>query len=638
VNEAEQIKLKISDLTARFHKAEQAVATKHQKIKLIDKFDRGDIWKDESLPPWIPTPVINDVRYTRTLKRANLASAIPMAHFTAREQKYAEKMEKLQRAYEHVWTTEKVPRVIRRCIDRSLLHGISIAVVYTDDTYVGGTYVGENSPENALYQGKICVKRYPITSFYLDPDAFYMYDAKYAVCVENMALSTVKNNKKFRQYVEKNGNLEKFKALNHDVLAATDTETGQVLDRENGPGKQGQNVLGDENVTVHIHYERFLNDDGRWQLNKYYYIPGMDFFLYVEEDEQPSVYPFAVLYDEEEENDFLGTSTAEGIIDNSKIINRTAMIASVIGVLHQNPQKVVSRESGINAQDLARTGTLPGKVWTANGDPTKAIHHNEPPDIPKGLFDLQDRMSQNLKEFVGINEAYTGQSVGSLTTSTGVNALIERATIRDKDKMIQIDDFVEQISNLIILNILYKWKDKRPIVTKGANGKPVYEEYEPFDKTTIDNLDWICKADTYSVAPTTQALRKQAADNLMNMQGQFQFDPPIITPEEWLRMQDFDQKDQILQRMTSDRQRMEAQKALDSAQKMVQIADVIRQNIAQGMSQEQALQAAQEAAQQLLDQDAKADRKNGRQRDAAKSNGPVGTTGATAMQAMAKGY
>jgi hypothetical protein len=56
------------------------------------------------------------------------------------------------------------------------------------------------------------------------------------------------------------------------------------------------------------------------------------------------------------------------------------------------------------------------------------------------------------------------------------------------------------------------------------------------------------------------------------------------------------------------------------------------------MSQEQALQAAQEAAQQLLDQDAKADRKNGRQRDAAKSNGPVGTTGATAMQAMAKGY
>jgi len=629
----EEIKMKVSDMMARFRRAEQAVAHKHQKWKLIDMFDRGEIWKDVPLPPWIPTPVANWIRFIRTTKRANLASNIPSAHFTAIEPEYAEVIEKIQRAYNHVWKVEKVPRVIRRCIDRALLQGISIATVYTDDTYVGGTYVGKDSPKNRLYQGKICVKRYPVTSFYIDPDAFTLDDAKYITTVEGtFHINTVKNNKKFKKFAGK-----KLEELKTDHIGATDTETGEVFDRENGPGKTGQSVLGDEMVTVHAHWERFLNDDGRWQLNLYYYIPGTDFILYAVEDYKPSVYPFAILYDEEEENDFYGSSTAESEIENVKVINRVGQTAAVIGTLHQNPQKVVSRESGINAQDLARTGTMPGKVWTANGDPAKAIHIAKPPEIPNGLFEVEDRLVAGLKDRIGINEAYVGASVGSLTTSTGVNALIERATVRDKDKMIQIDDFVEQISNLIVLNIIHNWKDKRPIVVDGPKGKPEYDEWEPLDQTTIDNLQWVCKSDIYAVAPTTQALRKQQANEIMTLQGQFNFNPPLITPEEWLRFQDFDMKDEILRRMAEDRRRMQAEEALRKAEMLVQIADIIRQSIAQGMPREQVLQIATQTVQQILDQEQKDDLKNGRRRDAAKVNGPQGTTGAAAMMAMARG-
>lgn len=623
----------VQKYTIRFRKAQQAVVPKHGLWSKLDIFDRGDQWKDTALPPWVPKPVSNWIRFVRTIKRANLASAIPSAHYTAKDSQYAPEMELLQRAYEHVWQTEKVPRVIRRSIDRSIVQGTAIACVYSDEAYVGGTYVKENSPKNALFHGKICVKRFPNANFFPDPDASSLEDCKYIETTEdNVPLAAVKANKKFREYAG-----EKLTNLTTSMLSTDIDENGRIYRRDIDPGENGQNPIGDETVTIHTHWERYINENGAWQLDISYYLSGADFLLYRVENVKPGVYSFAVLYDEEEEQDFWGTSTAMDLFENQKIVNRVGQTAAIIGVLHQNPQKVVSRESGINAQDLARTGTMPGKVWTANGDPSQAIHSIEPPEIPKGLFDLDDRISAGIKERAGINEAYTGQSVGSLTTSTGVNALIERATIRDKDKMIQIDAFVEQISDLIILHIMYKWKQRRPITTIQPDGQPSYDIFEPLTDDVIKNLEWIGRSDVYAKSPTTQALRKQQADNLLSIQGQYQFDPPVIIPEEWIRFQDFDMKEEILRRMKKDRERMEREKAVNMAQMLTQLSDVISQHKAQGLAPQEVQKVALQAAEEMLKLQKQTEQGGGKQRDAAKTNGPQGTTGQLAMAAMSRG-
>jgi hypothetical protein len=142
-----------------------------------------------------------------------------------------------------------------------------------------------------------------------------------------------------------------------------------------------------------------------------------------------------------------------------------------------------------------------------------------------------------------------------------VNALIERATIRDKDKMIQVDQFVEDISNLILQFILRKWKDKRPLAITQPDGSTEHSMYEPIPEDIANNLQWLMRCDTYAVAPMTQALKKQQADNQMQMQGQFNFQPAIITPQEWITKQDYDDKDQILARMKKDAEILAKQQA-----------------------------------------------------------------------------
>lgn len=626
----------VNIMTQRFRKAEEAVYKKQQLWKELDTFDRGEQWKNVSIAPWIPKPVTNYIRYIRTLKRANLASSIGKANFIPVNPQFSEATNKLQKAYDHVWETENVQRILRKSLDRGLLQGTSIVYVYNDDSYVGGTYREPFDPTNQLYSGKIQVKNIPIANFFPDPDAYELDKCKYIEVTEILTLAEIKNNPEFVRYCEEQGTLKKLKELKNDSLGISDSEAGTIFDRDTSPLANGLRVKGDEMVTLHHHWERKYTEDGKWQLDCTYYIKDIDFVLLKRVDMQPNAYPFAMYLDEEEENSLWGTSIIMDIFENQKIINKISQVASIIGVLHQNPQKIVSRESGINAADLAKTGTLPGKVWTTNADPQNSIHTIQPPEIPRGLFELEDRLKNDIREIVGVNEAYTGNSVGSLTTSTGVNSLIERATIRDKDKMVQIDKFVEDVSNLIVLTILYTWKDERPMMSTAPDGNPQFEQFQPFDDWTAENIEWRVRSDVYAKAPVTQASKRQQADQLMQMQGQFQFNPPLITPEEWVQFQDFDMKEDILRRMEEDRVKLEQQQAQDLVSKITELSMFVSQLQAQGAPPEQIQGMVYQQAQELLGQDQ--EQGTGQMPTAPNEpQAPQGMTGQMAMANMARG-
>lgn len=614
----------------RFQKAENAMGELHRLWKTLDLFDRGKQWDNVKIPVWIPKPITNLIRYIRTTKRANLAQNIPQAEFVPMTPLDAPLVRQLQKAYDHVWDEQKVPMTVRKCIDRGLLYGTSIAYVYAEEN-IRGKYFGDNHPSNQLYRYDIKVKRINNANFYIDPTAYTLQEAKWITITENLALSDVKNNPIFREYAgEKLKNLT-YADIQRDSNAAGDifhrsvTKTGQSLEHE----------TGDEMVTLHIHWERYRNEEGRWQVDVSYFLWNTDFLLYRIEDFKPSVYPFAVFYDEEDDNSFWGTSIAMDVLENQKVINKTAQAASIIGTLHQNPQKVVLRESGINAAEMSRTGTLPGKVWTSNIP--NAVETIQPPDIPKGLFEIEDRMKADIKDIAGINEAYVGESVGSLTTSTGVDSLIERATIRDRDKSLQIDQFVEDLSNLIAQFILVYWQEPRPIMTRMKNGGVEFEEWKPVPLSVVENLEWRVRSNVYAKAPMTQAYKSQMADNLMQMQGQFQFDPPIITPEEWIEMKDFPNKEDILARMQEDRIRKQNQDAQALQQAILNIIAQSQQLKAQGLTGEEVQAQITPMIDELVQQTFTSGQNQGTANQLPNSGAPAGTFGVSEMGNMVQG-
>ena len=626
----------IEKMHQRFSKASQAVQGKHKQWAILDMFDRAEQWKDSELPPWVSKPVHNMIRFIRTVKRANLTGNVSAAHFAPLNPDHEDSVNLIQKAYKHVWSTQKVPMLIRRSVDRSILQGTSIAYVYSDDSFIGGEYYGENNPKNKLYQGEIRVKRIAAANFFPDPDADTLQDCKFCEVTVPTTLESVRSNKKFQNYA--GSKLKKLVAgTNNDSTA-----TGQIYKRDTDPF-EGQQVSGDERTLLHIHYEYEFDENDNRKMNVTYYVEGYNFAVYREEDVKPGRFPFSVLYDEEEENDFWGTSTAMDILEKQKLINKTEQTVSIIATLNQNPQKIIARESGINGQDMARTGTMPGKVWTSNIEPSRSIFNIPVQDIPRGLIESAAGAKADIKDIAGLNEAYTGDSVGSLTTSTGVNSLIERATIRDKDKMKQIDAFVEDLSELIVLFILEKWTHKRPIINEKSSGEIEHHEWIPIKDIDHKNIQWYVKSDVYATAPTTIALRKQQANDLMQMQQQFQPNPPLITLEEWLKCQDYDNKEEILQRMRSDQEKIDQQKAADLASQLMQLMDAQRMALGQGQPYEAVNEQMTQQIQQILDSVSRKENSQGfqgesgdRNKDAQKPNqGPQGDT--MAMANMQRG-
>jgi len=84
------------------------------------------------------------------------------------------------------------------------------------------------------------------------------------------------------------------------------------------------------------------------------------------------------------------------------------------------------------------------------------------------------------------------------------------------------------------------------------------------------------------------------------MQGQFQFNPPIITPEEWIVLQDFDNKEDVLARMQQDRQQMQQQETQTMSQNIQGIIQQAQTLKGKGLTDDQINQQIQPMIDQLV--------------------------------------
>ena len=172
-------------------------------------------------------------------------------------------------------------------------------------------------------------------------------------------------------------------------------------------------------------------------------------------------------------------------------------------------------------------------------------------------------------------------------------------------------------------------------MTRMQNGDAEFEEWQPVPASAVDNLEWRIRSDVYAKAPMTAASKSQQADNLMQLQGQFQYDPPIITPEEWIALKDFPNKEDILARMEKDREKKEQQDAATMEQSIMDVITQAQSMKGEGATDEEVQQQVSPMIQELIQATFTQGQSQGTA--AAMSGTPSGSTGISAMGAMTQG-
>jgi hypothetical protein len=521
-------KPKAEYVLAQFEKMKQARAKKDSKWKELDAFDRGDQWNisSVSMPSWIPRPVTNYIHVVKSLKKASLVDNVAEGTLLPLAAADAMKVDMLNKAKKAKWRQLNVTDVIRRTADRAILLGTGVTFLgYDPDVIGGGT--------GTRYEGELVIKAIDPSGFYIDPIAFDLKTARFCATAERTSYDAV---------------LRKFgkdaKKLRSKILGTHTAQDngGEIYDRDYATHQ-------DDAVTLVTFYYR--NEAGR--IGFMYLANGVE--VGHQEDSPMVDFPFAILYNISQINDFWGKSVCELVLDNQKLVNKVESIIATMGVMLQNPPTFVSTDSGIDVKAYAKYRNAPSTVWSVRGDPRMAVHIPPLPEIPVTLLQLNDVAKNNIKEIAGLTEAYMGDSVGSLTTSTGVNSLINRSKMRDKDQQFELNAYIERLTRLMVDTLVATMV--YPKTFRVDNDDPNTSELYEFITLQPQEFEGI-KYDFYVNvhASTDQTPEKLQDDAMQAMQMQMQFQPPvpIITNEEFINAMNWSDtmKENIINRIRED--------------------------------------------------------------------------------------
>lgn len=262
-----------------------------------------------------------------------------------------------------------------------------------------------------------------------------------------------------------------------------------------------------------------------------------------------------------------------------------------------NRQRFVSANSGLNINTMDNTS---GRIFKVNGDASKAVFYDVPPQMGQSIYDYRDRTEMLMQTVSGVYDVTMGRKPTGITAGRAIESLKDSAETRLATVADTLAETLEEVSDRGVQILLQFYdgerlikstdgdKDKDFVVIADyppelqpqpesqidsfgmpmldAEGQPLVDE-ENFDPDTISpeleeqrkawkeqagvavvlsdvTYEWDIKASTDSALPSARAERGQIAADLFRLGA--------IDREALLEAMDFPQRHKILQRLAAE--------------------------------------------------------------------------------------
>jgi hypothetical protein len=525
-----------------WEKAREAIQFRRQQKDIVwqelDAFDRGEQWTIKGdMPSWIPRPSTNYVSKVKKFKTGNLIMDDYLGDLKPLVAEDEPKIWMLQRFYEQLWDKLNVKYHILDVIRTSRLLGTGILYVGWDENYIGGT-------RGHLYQGEILIKAIEPSTFFIDPMAFELEEANYcgtfirtteeAIMRDPSIEKDAKKNFKERRNVASTGQLGQY-------------DRGEIyLNRDYSTYQQ-------DVVDLITFYEKIENEDGMGYTIKVTYLADGIVIKEVEEI-KPNLFPFVVLRQYEQRQDFWGVSDAQLILPNVKMINKVQSVIGTLATLYQNPQKIVYEGSGIDPRIVSKYGNAFGLVFLSKyPDLNNVIRNVEVADIPRTLLEYVEFLKNDIEDFTGMTDIAQGRRSGSIQTAGGMETMLNRALTGDQDEFTTFEKFIEKVSYAILHNALEYYTDNRVMRMRNENPNSDFEyEYIPFKAEEFEDLEFDFSIDIVQKFRNSDQSKMEVMQMLSEWQLQYSPDVQIVTPEDIVKAFNPPNRDVMLARIRQE--------------------------------------------------------------------------------------
>lgn len=517
----------------------------------LDAFDRGEQWTQKGImPSWIPRPSSNYINKIKRYKTGALILEDYIGELKPLAPENEPQIWMLQRFYEQLWDKLNVKYNLLDAIRTSRLLGTGILYVGWDENYIGGT-------RGHLFQGEILVKEIEPSTFFIDPAAFDLEEALYC----GTFIRTTKEQLLADPSIE-----SKFKKKFKEDRKVTAYGMQSEQDRGEIFANRDYSSYQDHVVDLITFYEKVVDDEGGFRIDVTTVADGV--VVKKVEGIMPNLFPFVILRQHKQRQDFWGISDAQLILPNVKMINKVQSIIGTLATLYQNPQKIVFEGAGIDPRIISKYGNAFGLVFLSKSpDLANVIRNVEVADIPVTLLNYIEFLKSDIEDFTGMTDFATGQNSRSVQTSGGINSMIERSLIGDQDEYTLFEQFIEKLSYLLLHNAIEYYTDDRIMRMRDTNPNNDAEyEYIPFRSEEFADLAWDYSLDIVKKIRHTEQNRQDIMRMLSEWQLQYSPDIQIVTAEDMVKAFNPTNRDVILDRIEKDKK----QKSFDTAAQVVQ--------------------------------------------------------------------
>ena len=508
---------------------EDAIAYKQEQariFKILDAADHSDIWKvfNRKLPRHTQTPNNNLIT---VIKEATKASIMPTSYageFRPMTMEAKQIADTANKFFQMKWNASGMNEVNDSAGEYAFLHGTSGVLFGWNNNIIDKADVAGyfNPAAHSQFQAKA----YHPSNIFPDPTANTVDEMRYLFFAERKSKAFLKTITRFTNAIY---NIEN----SNDSLGPSDAN--YILDKS----KQYSSDV----VTFITCYKRVVRKKIDPITGMASLVPSVDIIymagrniLDISKDIQPNIIPFVPLYDEKIPNNFWGISKCYKVLSLVLTLNQIDSAEATGYLKNQNPAEFINALAGLNVAEYQRKRDNPDAAFTVNCDPRIVQAYAQRPEIPKNIDTFRQYLIQSIQQVSGVDSVYLGRSFGSIQTTGGVQNALDRATMRDTNRIKKIDEFIRKEIEIMAQFFILHGKQET-FFAETPNNSQVPGQELTFDPTSLiarEDID----ISVSNAAPRSNASYEEAAMKIMELQMKYSPAehgyPDFITPEEFI--------------------------------------------------------------------------------------------------------
>ena len=430
-------------------------------------------------------------------------------------------VDKLAEVYKREWKRLKMDDLVREAISTCAIVRESYIHIVLDKN---GT-VGTNGRKTL---GKMKAYAIEPARIFIDPNARSLRRARYLFVTDRMGKEEVE---------------EKYPKL-VNVESTADTYN---------PGDRGEVYYDNDYTTEQEDVRTVLTYYGKkkGKLKKVVLVSGI---IVEEKDMDFPIFPIAQIRWKKAAQSCYGLSLMDDVLSLQKAVTSIESAITNTAIAYAAPSMMVRKGCGVDPKVVAKANGAPGVVYAVDGDLDNAIKPVIPPQIKQDTLAIKNDYISQIDKITGSTNQFLGDIGTAGNTKSGTENAISRATIIENKVLLNIKEFVEDITEIIVEFIKRVYAGEKMSYNDGKqpDGNYKFTTVELPDENAMknnSNYNYYIELET-----KTPYNREKQKDLLLQIfQLERQYDTPIktVTVGDIIKNSDIERKDEIIARFNS---------------------------------------------------------------------------------------